>query len=891
MRRLAFVLLLFTACGYGQIAINGGVSISGSVAVGDPSGTPTAATPTASPAAGTYSSAQSVTLTTSTGGATICYTTDNTTPTASAGTCTHGTTYTTAISVSSSLTINAIASESGYTNSSMLSATYTITGTGSPTFSASPTSISEGNILTNTTAYFQLVTVTNTGTANLTFSAIGFTGTNASDFAITTGFSPSVNPVGGNTLPECSTGTPLTPSASCIVPIDFVPGANGSRSASLSFTDNASGSPHTVAITGTGTAASGTVLPACGSMLSANTTYYANSDITCNDAAYGLNGQNIVVNLNGHTVTCGQSPSNTLTGRPCFYNAASYANPFNLSSCSISGGSSQCYNGVTPTTNNGGSEEIENGTIVVAAGATSSATMQYGSAAIFANESGNSGSGQGWKIHDLTITIPKNCTSCWAYSSWPGDYGTGPGDKIWKVNVTDNSGFVSNRCSYEGTAFNLSYYSSTSNPGAIFYENTVDHTPQDGLAIATNQSTVFGNTLKVGNPTGTSAGTSATCSGVGTSANGTMSANDFGIEVTAASNSAIVNNNVNNYQGRGIDISAPNGNMTNTYAAGNTETTTDLTNYVEYQGCQDGGSYADRMKLFGYSNATNLSFQNEALTVTAKACNQVAYSQSDNSSTTNFDSGITATALLASGHGVVNAIAFQDATLEDGNTFPYFSTGMVVSGDTMDVAFGNAYAAFGGPWTCVNCTFVKPATATIGVCGPPGGSTPESSWVVFSACYPGVSSGTLGPLYIVNPTLMGGATESSNDFALGSSVMANGTIASYYIQYQYQVTVTGAVSGLPISGATVTATDSHSTVECTATTNSSGVATCNGYTANGAANSYLNKTEYSFTAPSAPVTTTFNPYNFSITKSGCTTNNYSESITANTSDTKTLGGC
>jgi len=90
-------------------------------------GTPTAATPTFSPVAGTYTGTQNVTISTSTGGATLCYTIDGTTPTANgAGTCTHGTTYSTAVSVASSLTLKAIASESGFLDSAVGSAAYTI---------------------------------------------------------------------------------------------------------------------------------------------------------------------------------------------------------------------------------------------------------------------------------------------------------------------------------------------------------------------------------------------------------------------------------------------------------------------------------------------------------------------------------------------------------------------------------------------------------------------------------------------------------------------------------------------------------------------------------------------------------------------------------------------
>ena len=88
--------------------------------------TPTQATTTTfSPAAGTYSGAQSVTISDATSGATIYYTTNGTTPTTSS------TKYTGPISVSSTETLQAIAVATGDANSAVASATYTI-GSSSP---------------------------------------------------------------------------------------------------------------------------------------------------------------------------------------------------------------------------------------------------------------------------------------------------------------------------------------------------------------------------------------------------------------------------------------------------------------------------------------------------------------------------------------------------------------------------------------------------------------------------------------------------------------------------------------------------------------------------------------------------------------------------------------
>jgi hypothetical protein len=85
---------------------------------------PIVATPAFSPAGGTFATAQSVTITDSTKGATIYYTTDGSSPTNSS------TVYQKAFAVSSTETIRAIAVASGFTNSDIASATYAIGASG-----------------------------------------------------------------------------------------------------------------------------------------------------------------------------------------------------------------------------------------------------------------------------------------------------------------------------------------------------------------------------------------------------------------------------------------------------------------------------------------------------------------------------------------------------------------------------------------------------------------------------------------------------------------------------------------------------------------------------------------------------------------------------------------
>ena len=102
------------------IAVASGYS-SSAVATSVYTITPPAAAPVFSPAQGTYTSTQSVSISDSTPGEAIYYTTNNTTPT------TGSTLYAGPITVSASETIEAIAIASGYSTSSTASAVYTIT--------------------------------------------------------------------------------------------------------------------------------------------------------------------------------------------------------------------------------------------------------------------------------------------------------------------------------------------------------------------------------------------------------------------------------------------------------------------------------------------------------------------------------------------------------------------------------------------------------------------------------------------------------------------------------------------------------------------------------------------------------------------------------------------
>ena len=109
---------------------------------------PVVATPTFNPGAGTYSSAQTVTISSTTSGATICYTTNGTTPAANTpGACSTGTTLANGgtVTVGVSETLQAIGTEVALTNSAVGSAAYIITVVTPSITSLNPTSGAGGD--------------------------------------------------------------------------------------------------------------------------------------------------------------------------------------------------------------------------------------------------------------------------------------------------------------------------------------------------------------------------------------------------------------------------------------------------------------------------------------------------------------------------------------------------------------------------------------------------------------------------------------------------------------------------------------------------------------------------------------------------------------------------
>ena len=111
------------------------------------------------------------------------------------------------------------------------SVTVNVVSSSGPVASVAPTSLNFGSVAVGSSSSPQTVTLKNTGTATLNISSIATTG----DYAQTN---------------VC--GSSLSPSASCTISVNFTPTAAGTRTGTLTISDNAPGSPQTVSLTGSG---------------------------------------------------------------------------------------------------------------------------------------------------------------------------------------------------------------------------------------------------------------------------------------------------------------------------------------------------------------------------------------------------------------------------------------------------------------------------------------------------------------------------------------------------------------------------------------------------------------------------------------------------------------
>ncbi len=155
--------------------------------------------------------------------------------------CTVNVTFTPSVAAaeSATLVITAVVTNGGQASTQVF--IVNLSGTGSataPGVAFNPTSVPFGGQLLTTTSSAIPVKLTNTGMGPLTINSIAASG----DFAETS-TGATACPIGPATLPA---------GGNCTINVTFAPTAVGARTGTLTVTDNAGGSPHTIPLTGTG---------------------------------------------------------------------------------------------------------------------------------------------------------------------------------------------------------------------------------------------------------------------------------------------------------------------------------------------------------------------------------------------------------------------------------------------------------------------------------------------------------------------------------------------------------------------------------------------------------------------------------------------------------------
>jgi centrosomal CEP192-like protein len=277
-----------------------------------------------------------------------------------------------------------------------------------PILNVSPTALVFASQAVGSTSGNQTVTLSNQGSAALNISSIALVGGGASSFAII--------PLGSSPCP--SNGT-VAAAATCTVTVNFTPSTTGTKNASLSLSDNATGSPQTVSLTGT---AVGPTIVLSASSLNfgsqpAGTTSSAQTVTVSNNGATSLGISGIVlvgtnpsdfIETNNCPQSLGASASCLITVK---FDPAASGPENRAASISVSDNAPQSPQTISLT-----------GTATVATVTVSPSTLSFGSQLVGATPSSpvavtvtNTGQGaltvSGVTVSDTTdFTLTNNCT-------------------------------------------------------------------------------------------------------------------------------------------------------------------------------------------------------------------------------------------------------------------------------------------------------------------------------------------------------------------------------------------------------------------------------------------------------------------------------------------------
>lgn len=313
----------------------------------------------------------------------------------------------------------------------------------------------------------------------------------------------------------------------------------------------------------------GTALASCGD-IAASGTYYLANDVSSAGTCFGIDANNITLNLNGHTITYGtgggSSPTPAIEGHDCW----STVNPADSGPCGSAHGGLEVYGGTIVQSPNS---------------ATFSDVFSFGQGTFSSAP----------YVHNVTATFQSTGSRFYTSAYVP------VGAKIENNTIYDNvtniqkpgQGYLSARAAFQGQAIYIGQNDDNPGTGDTISGNKIVGSPQGGVRTVNQHSTISGNDISM---------------------NATYS-NDFCADVPA-DYTTVSNNNCHPISGRGFHV----GGLDIT-VSGNTITVTELKQNAEYGGCEIDGTYGVQIEDDGTLGlGTNVQVTGNTVTAIAGDC-------------------------------------------------------------------------------------------------------------------------------------------------------------------------------------------------------------------------------------------------------------------------------
>jgi hypothetical protein len=633
--------------------------------------------------------------------------------------------------------------------------------------------------------------------------------------------------------------------------INGTPSQSGTFSITMLAKDS-SASPQTAMNTYSviiGSVATGTPITSCQTLATSGTTYVLQNDVTSIDSCFNVAADDISINLNGHSITYGNTPTPPTMAVFGVYGAASWDPNFasgGLAAGNATGGS---WNNLTiagpGTITQGNCLDVSNDSI--------------GSNAIHLGQ----GAGDGLSVFAVTFNICGDSTQA-IFSD-----ANGAGFSVHDNIVNNKVVTAQKRSVFQGVAFVCDSCGSDNGASSSFFNNTIIGGPQGCIMWNNPNTNLYNNVCSQGNPNAvfSTLSTSLVCestpyiNATGTLPvnPGTQCTNDFGL-YARGKGASLFGNTVTPLEGRGIFVGASSGASVHDNVVNAAQ---EFPNNSEYGGCEIGGAYGIQFD----DNGTNEVAYNNTVTAISSPCSASALRVTDSETYSNVShnnmyiakrapgSPSTCTGFINNQENCAYGVSFDGTTA--GVPLQFTSDHDSFTADSAIMFFD-----WDGPTN--QALFISPTFSK--------GSNADSNFFHFAVFRNGN-----GAVNVHVRDALFGSGISPTDTVLPAQGPNNKAV-SLYIDWTITLTVQNQ-SGSPISGASVAYSNAMSNQECTAITDSTGTANCI-------------LTQYRLNNDTgANQIESHNPFSFTISAPGCTTSTGQESVIAPVSEIKQLSGC